>query len=83
MKAPSGASPTFSFVGCSAENSAGAGSIEYEGIICEVLRRQLLPSRHHFERINLHRCVGNAGFALWECPSCGESDDRGGGGDCE
>jgi len=57
-------------------------SIEHEGIICEVLGRQLFPRRHHFERINLPRCAGKTGFALWDCP-CGESDDRGGGGDCE
>ena len=81
MKAPSGASPTFFVRRMSRRELSGLS--EHEGIICEVLGRQLLPSRHHFERINLHRCVGNAGFALWECPSCGESDDRGGGGDCD
>jgi hypothetical protein len=52
-------------------------SIEYERIICEVLGRHPLPSRHHFERINLHRCAGgNTGFALWDRPSCDESDDQ-------
>jgi hypothetical protein len=63
-------------------------SIEYEGIICEVLGRHLfhpahpvqnptgrfqIPTRHHFERINLDRCArGNTGFALWDRPSCDE-----------
>jgi hypothetical protein len=51
-------------------------SIEYEGIICEVLGRHLLPSCHYFERINLARCAGNTGFALWDCPSCDESRDQ-------
>jgi hypothetical protein len=53
-------------------------SIEYEGIICEVVRRQSFPSRHHFERINLTRCAGNTGFALWDRPSCDESHDQSG-----
>jgi hypothetical protein len=54
-------------------------SIEYEGIICEVLGRHLFPTRHHFERINLDRCArGNTGFALWDRPSCDESHDQSG-----
>ena len=54
-------------------------SIEYKGIICEVLGRHLFPTRHHFERINLDRCAGgNTGFALWDRPSCDESHEQSG-----
>jgi hypothetical protein len=41
-----------------------------------VLGRQLFPSRHHFERINL--IPGNTGFALWDRPSCDESHGQSG-----
>jgi hypothetical protein len=58
-------------------------SIEHKGIICEVLGRQLFPSRHHFERINLTRCTSNTGFALWDRPSCNESHDQSGNTDSE
>ena len=52
-------------------------SIEYKGIICEVLGRHLFPTRHHFERINLDRCArGDPGFALWDRPSCDESHEQ-------
>jgi hypothetical protein len=66
-----------------ASRRAGHWRSEYEGIICGVLGRQLFPSRHHFERINLTRCASNTGFALWDRPSCDESHDQSGNTDSE
>src|SRR5262245_63581275 len=56
---------------------------EHEGIICKVLRGQLLCTRHDLEWINLNRRGGSTGVRVRDCPSCDASQDQRGGTGCE
>ena len=56
---------------------------EHEGIICKVLRGQLLCTRHDLEWINLNRRGGSTGVRVRDCPSCDASQDQSGGTGCE